>query len=286
MKNQERTKKYDPEPQRPRKVFRKLGTCSRTLFYILNREFEHPNVEAEVAIDPLAGGILARGHQCGMLWGASMAAGAEAYRRFDDLQEAMALAVLATRSIMDSFVQREGTINCREITHCDFSNNWSFAKYFLTGRFLHCFRLAEEWAPEAIEIAKEALQKSSRSLISGPVSCASEVARRMGASDEQMVMVAGFAGGLGLSGGGCGALAAAMWLNTLEWCREREINSAFHNPAAEATMKAFEEVTDGQILCQQITGEKFTFKSHNAHIEQGGCAEIMSCLTATSVGAC
>ena len=29
-----------------------------------------------------------------------------------------------------------------------------------------------------------------------------EVAKKMGASDEQMIMVAGFAGGLGLSGNG------------------------------------------------------------------------------------
>ena len=28
-------------------------------------------------------------------------------------------------------------------------------------------------------------------------------------------MVAGFAGGLGLSGNGCGALAAAVWMNAL-----------------------------------------------------------------------
>ena len=48
-----------------------------------------------------------------------------------------------------------------------------------------------------------------------PISCASEVAKRMGASDEEMVMVAGFAGGIGLSGNACGALAAAVWMNTL-----------------------------------------------------------------------
>ena len=34
----------------------------------------------------------------------------------------------------------------------------------------------------------------------------------MGATDEQMVTVAGFAGGMGLSGKACGALAAAVWM--------------------------------------------------------------------------
>jgi len=36
----------------------KKGTCSRTFFYILDREFGHPRDEEEKAIDPLAGGIL------------------------------------------------------------------------------------------------------------------------------------------------------------------------------------------------------------------------------------
>jgi hypothetical protein len=42
----------------------------------------------------------------------------------------------------------------------------------------------------------------------------------MGASDEEMVLVAGFAGGMGLSDNACGALGAAIWMNTLAWNRE------------------------------------------------------------------
>jgi len=42
------------------------------------------------------------------------------------------------------------------------------------------------------------------------MSCASEVVRRMGGRDEERVMVSGFAGGLGLSGNGRGALSAAI----------------------------------------------------------------------------
>ena len=45
-----------------------------------------------------------------------------------------------------------------------------------------------------------------------PVSCAAVLAQKMGASDLHTVMAAGFAGGIGLSGGGCGALGAAIWI--------------------------------------------------------------------------
>ena len=76
------SKVYDIKdgPKDGKKVFRKLGTCSRTFFYILNREFGHPRELEERASDVLAGGIMQKGHQCGMLWGASLAIGAEAYR--------------------------------------------------------------------------------------------------------------------------------------------------------------------------------------------------------------
>jgi len=52
---------------RTKRVFLKQGTCSRTFFYILNREFGYSLENEERAIDPMAGGILQQGYQCGML---------------------------------------------------------------------------------------------------------------------------------------------------------------------------------------------------------------------------
>ena len=130
-------------PKDGKKVFKKLGTCSRTFFHILNREFGHPREQEECAADSLAGGIMQKGHQCGMLWGASLAVGAEAYHQCNNQNQSIRVAINATQRIMESFSKREHTINCRDITKCDFSNNLSFAKYFISGRFLHCFDLAE-----------------------------------------------------------------------------------------------------------------------------------------------
>ena len=236
-------------------------------------------ITEERAADPLAGGILQKGYQCGMLWGASLAAGAEAHRRCEDLNEAMGVAILATRRIMISFAQREHTINCREITRCDFSSKWSFAKYFLSGRFLHCFELAEQWTPEAIEAAIEGLSSERGKLPDHTVSCASEVAKRMGASDEERVMVAGFAGGLGLTGGGCGALAAAIWMRSLEWCREHPNGSAMKNPRTKELLKSFETITDNRILCSEVSGQRFgNLQDHTDFIHKGGCGSIIEAL--------
>ena len=152
-------------PKDGKKVFRKSGTCSRAFFHILNREFGHPKEQEERAADSLAGGIMQKGHQCGMLWGASLAIGAEAYRRCNNKNEAIRVAINATRHIMESFSKRENTINCRDITNCDFSNKWSYAKYFFSGRFLHCFDLAQKWAPEAVISAIEGLSKEKNVLL-------------------------------------------------------------------------------------------------------------------------
>ena len=128
------SKEYDIKggPKDGRKVFRKLGTCSRTFFHILNREFGHPRELEERASDVLAGGIMQKGHQCGMLWGASLAIGAEAYRSNENKNHAINMAVKATQNVLASFLQREHTISCRKITRCDFSNKLSFANNLLT----------------------------------------------------------------------------------------------------------------------------------------------------------
>lgn len=266
-------------PKDGKKVFRKLGTCSRTFFYILNREFGHLKELEERAADPLAGGIMQKGHQCGMLWGASLAVGAEAYRKYKDENQAIAVAVKATQSIMESFTQREQTINCKEITKCDFSSKFSFAKYMITGRFLHCFNLAEQWAPEAVQAAYEGLSHQETTEQKEFVSCATEVARKMGASDEEMIMVSGFAGGLGLSGSACGALSAAIWMKSLAWCREETNKSSMKNPESEKAMNVFNETTNAKMLCSEITGTHFkNIDEHSNFIKNGGCENLINAL--------
>ena len=86
-----------------KRVFRKLGTCSRTFFHLLNREFIHLAETEEMAADPLAGGIMQKGHQCGMLWGATLAVGTESFRRSDNLDQAMGLAIVTTQNLLSSF---------------------------------------------------------------------------------------------------------------------------------------------------------------------------------------
>jgi len=266
-------------PNDAKKVFRKLGTCSRTFFHIINRELGHPKELEERAADSLAGGIMQKGEQCGMLWGSALAIGAEAHRRCENQNQAIAIAINATQRVMASFSERENTINCRDITHCDFGSKLSFAKYVLTGRFLYCFNLAEQWAPDAVNLAIEGLSNKKNTQYQNLMSCTTAVAKKMGASDEEMIMVAGFAGGLGLSGGGCGALSAAIWMKSLAWCKEEVKKSSFKNPASKKALNTFYQTTDSKILCSEISGEHFNnIGEHTKFIKNGGCATLINTL--------
>ncbi len=260
-----------------KKVFWNLGTCSRTFFFLLNREFGHLKETGEHAADPLAGGIMGRGHQCGMVWGATLAVGAESFRRYNGHDMATAAAMSATQSIVESFVQHTGSVNCRDVTGADFSNPFSMIKYILF-KARSCFDLAEKWAPEAVQSAVDGLSTEKNTVQGKCLSCASETARKMGASDEEAAMVAGFAGGVGLSGNACGALGAAVWMKTLELCRglDNPKKMVYKNREAKNVFEAFLNVTDSRVLCREICGRDFqTLDEHTNFIQKGGCEKLI-----------
>ncbi len=256
-----------------KKVFKEQGTCSRTFFYLLNREFGALNDEEQKAADPFAGGIMQQGYQCGMLWGAVIAAGAEARRRSNG--NSTARAIVASQHIAGSFAGRFGSCECYDITETNFASKLSMAKFiFLKAR--SCFKYAEKWAPEAVSAAKKGLAAEAACPSEQALSCASELARKMGADEEHAAMVAGFAGGIGLSGSGCGALAAAIWLNTIAWMKDNPGKSPYNNPKAKGTLDRFMKITGYELECRKIAGRSFgSLGEHTEYICNGGCAELI-----------
>ncbi len=269
-----------------KEVFRKKGACSHTLFFLLNREFGSSNEVGEKASNMLAGGLLNRGCQCGMLWGASLAAGSEASRRFETIELATAQAITATQQLLRSFCDRTTSVNCKDVTGYDLSNGIGMTMYivktFLGGvSNSTCFNLAEKWVPDAIDTARQSLSSSKPEFSLKPISCASEVAGRMGANREEMISVAGFAGGLGLSGEGCGALAAAVWMKMMAWCKDNPGKSPpyFNNKITKSILKTFYKETGSEIVCSKICGRKFcTLDEHTEFIQNGGCEKLIDTL--------
>lgn len=236
----------------------------------------------EKAADPLAGGIVQYGYQCGMLWGATLAAGAQAYRLLGPGPQAEAKAIIAAQRLVESFRVLNNNINCLEITDLDKSStSWQLTKFFLVkGGVIGCFRMASRYAPVALREINTALSDEAVEVPNHPVSCASMLARKMGASDMHAAMAAGFAGGIGLCGGACGALGAAIWIVGMNSAKEGG-KVGFKNPRTADVIDRFARCTDFKFECSEIVGRKFeNIEDHAAYIRDGGCSEIIEALTA------
>ncbi len=269
----------------PRKTFWKCGACSNAMFHLMNHEFDNIKLSEEKASNMLAGGIAQKGHQCGMIWGASLAIGTEAFRKFDNKNLAIATAINASKLMTDSFKKRTHSVNCRDISKVDWENKLDFVIYMLKiiaqgFVFSPCFNLIVKWTPEAIQAANKGLSENIN--FNQPCfSCSTEVVKKMGASEEESVMVAGFAGGIGLSGAACGALGAAIWYKMLDWDRKNagKNPSMFNNPDAKKILRTFYMQTDSEMLCNKICNRNFnTIDDHSDYIKSGGCSKLIEAL--------
>jgi hypothetical protein len=223
------------------------------------------------------------GHQCGMLWGAALAAGARAYRTGGKGPQAEARAILDAHRVLETFRARNKHINCRDITGVDLdsprSGNilWYLVKSVPTGS---CFGMAARYAKAAFR-ALEAPQpeEPAGTLSSGPVSCAALLAQKLGASDQHTVMASGLAGGIGLSGGACGALGAAIWLAGMNAHDEAARPVGLKPAYVVDLMDQFARCTGGEFECSKIAGTQFeSVGDHAAYLRAGGCANVLSAL--------
>jgi hypothetical protein len=252
-------------------AFLKNGACSKTMMNVLDKEFDNPMPTEEHASFPLAGGLM-QGYQCGMIWGATLAAGAEAYRTYGPGARAEEAAMRAARRIVASFRALNGKTDCLDITDTDPRNGWQvFYNFFVKGGTVRCIKRAVDYAPVAFRAIQEGLADADSESPCHPESCAAKLARRMGASERHAVMAAGLAGGIGFSGGACGALGAAMWLLGMRGREDR----------IEEVMDRFLKATDYEVECERVVGRKFeSVQDHAFHLATGGCEAVLEALAA------
>jgi hypothetical protein len=237
----------------------------------------------ERASMPFAGGIMQHGYQCGMIWGATLAAGAQAFRLLGPGPQAETRAIIAAQRLVESFRAGTNHVNCLEITDLDKSSTtWQQIVYFLVkGGSIGCFRMAARYAPVALSEIKTALSEEHVEAPSPPVSCAAMLAEKMGASEMHTVMAAGFAGGIGLCGGACGALGAAIWIIGMNSVEEEGGKVEFQSPKATDAIDRFLKCTDYEFECSEIVGRKFeSIDDHARHLRDGGCSRIIEVLAA------
>jgi hypothetical protein len=102
----------------------------------------------------------------------------------------------------------------------------------------------------------------------------------MGGNKEEAAMVSGFAGGLGLSGSACGALAATIWKKALQKIKEEKSNPSSNDPELSDVVKKFYAVTEYKMECHEICNHRFkSVKEHTEFIKNGGCNSVINMLS-------
>ena len=154
-------------------------------------------------------------------------------------------------------------------------------KFFLKGGPIACFSMTANYARLAFDETNSAFPEVLLEVPTQPVSCAGLVAQQTGASDLHTVMAAGMAGGIGLSGGGCGALGAAIWLIGMDTMRQNNQKPGLDTPMASAAVERYLEASDYEFECSKIVGRNFeSVTDHANYLRGGGCAKIIAALAA------
>ncbi|MFC2036083.1 C-GCAxxG-C-C family (seleno)protein, partial [Chloroflexota bacterium] len=87
-----------------------------------------------------------------------------------------------------------------------------------------------------------------------------------------------FAGGIGLSGGACGALGAAIWIIGMN---DPKAAKKMNNPNVSNVIDRFikSNTADFRFECSEIVGRRFeNIDDHAGYLRGGGCSEIIEVL--------
>ncbi|MFC2134438.1 C-GCAxxG-C-C family (seleno)protein [Bacteroidota bacterium] len=248
---------------------------------VLDKAFGNPMKLEEDASAFLAGGILQHGYQCGMVWGSALAAGAQIYKVHGPGPESETRAIIAAQKIVEVFQDRFKHFNCLEITEISKSSSvMDMIVFFLIkGGTIHCFRMASKFAPLAYTEIDAVISEKNIESPEAPASCVSLLMKKMGASELHTMMAAGLAGGIGLCGGACGALGAAIWVHGMNTLKEPDGKIRFSDPKASEIIEKFLKAADYEFECSEIVGRKFeNVKDHSDYLQNGGCAKIIDAL--------
>lgn len=267
--------------------------CSEASMTTQMRGFGLDEPAYEQAIHAFSGGFMHRGHACGLLSGAAVAAGFVARSRFGDDRARAAAALHAAMRLAKAYPQVAGSVNCREITGVSLTALSGRLRYVREDKGRACGHLHLIWAPEAHRLIDEALLEfGCRPAAGSCANCAVQTMRYLipstGLKAEDAVLVAGLAGGVGLHGNVCGALAAGLFAMCLEdeLARRRadrdsrmrgsleELAGTRYRGAATRLRLAFVREF-GSELCVEIIGRRFhDAADHSGFVEEGGCERV------------
>lgn len=273
-------------------------SCSEAAMTTQMRSFGLEAPAYEQAIHAFSGGFMHSGAACGLLTGAALAAGFLAKERFHDEETRIEATLYATIMLAQAHPELTTSINCKDITEVSLTTLGGRLSYLLKGKGSLCGRLHIKWASQAHEIIEKAFiefneNRSKKNCANCAVATLKKLGPSFGMSVEDATVVAGLAGGVGLLGNVCGALAAgvfalsaAPYLRQTQESRDSQIRgalqelwgSAYQGPAKQLQQDFNERFSE--VTCSKIVGRKFLdIDDHANFISEGGCKEVIEFVT-------
>jgi len=266
--------------------------CSEASMTTQMRGFGFEEPVYEQAIHAFSGGFMHQGHASGLLTGAVLAAGFVAQQRFKDDKSKSGAILHTAVGLAREFPEYSGFINCREITEKDLTKIGGRLSYYRVGLGKMCGRLHLKWAPRAQELIEKSLMdyKPKGSCANCAVRTMQELRASTRLETWEPTFMAGFAGGIGLSGNVCAALASGVYSMTTNYQisrRKKKRDSQFRGSVEELIGKNYRgaltsfrlKFTEhfGSVLCIDIIDRHFkNVEDHASFVDQGGCENVIN----------
>lgn len=275
-----------------KKEFMRRFSCSETMLTLLGKAEGKERKIYEEASNPLCAGFLVEMNGiCGQIWGGALAAGIRAAERIEDPVKAANKAMEATKAILETYRSSGDPEDCDSITDL---KSWDLMKFMAKGDMDICHGHMIEFAPRFHDQINEVLDSPSAEE-SKERNCAMEAYERavktLGLKEyTDPVVVAGFSGGIALSGNVCGALAATVYAMLIKYFTDRNkprqsmlranlqgmnIGTGWFKPMQDLS-RTFQSELKGK-KCMDITGRTFEKAGDlTTYLNEGNCDPVMN----------
>lgn len=266
-------------------LFKTLNCCESQIVPI-QALYDVTDTNLRMSVTGLAGGINNNGSTCGVIWGGALnlAVMHRAASQSWDISNEINL-IHDVQKFVNSFEQKFGSSLCRDRTCLDLKKFTGKIGLLIPSKVKGCVRQTA-WA---MNYVSKSTINSSESSINSIDHCSTsifeEIKLRTGINDLYLQQLStGLSGGIGLSGGGCSALSAAIMLLGLKYGNKDLEYGKRRNPLRWSPPKFMKSANNlitlfkekfGSLECRDITNTTFkNIENFNEYRSQGHCNEI------------
>lgn len=210
-----------------------------------------------------------------IVWATLIAASHMALKQKEAPDQQLALALQASKEMVDAFINAK--LSCQIYPAFKPEKKASSIKEKL--KFINYDKISRDWQPIASRALLLSMSYTSKDLPKSCSSCAFQLIKTMGGTDEDAITAAGFSGGIGLSGGVCGTMIAKVWYEALLYLRKHKNEDHYPHSYQKDLYQEFMKITDGEYACPELSGHRFqNIEQHSHFVEEGGCNKLIDLL--------